>query len=89
MWYSAIGCLVMLTLGLLVVPLVAEAQPVRKVPGLAISGHCQVNAKNCTSVQQREDYTGFGAFTIPCIFALPIPSAFLKGKASGSNFSLT
>jgi hypothetical protein len=55
----------------------------------AFSGHCQVNAKNCTSVQLREDYRGFWAFTSPCIFAMPTPSAFLQGKASGSDFSLT
>ena len=55
----------------------------------AYQGHCQVNAKSCTFVQQREDYRGFWDFTSPCIFAIPTPSAFLKGKASGSDFSLT
>jgi hypothetical protein len=51
--------------------------------------HCQVNAKNCTSVQKKEDYRGLWAFTSPRIFALSSPSAFLKGRASESDFSLT
>jgi hypothetical protein len=31
MWYSTVGCIVTLTLSLLVPPLVAEAQPTGKV----------------------------------------------------------
>ena len=55
--------------------------------GVHWRGHCQVIAKNDTSVQYREDYRGFWAFTNPSLFALPTPSAFLRGKASGSDFS--
>ena len=43
---------------------------------------CQVIAKNGTSMQSREHYGRFGAFTSPCIFALPSSSALLKGKVS-------
>jgi len=36
MWYSAIGCLVTLTLSLLTVPLTADAQPSAKVPRIGV-----------------------------------------------------
>jgi putative tryptophan/tyrosine transport system substrate-binding protein len=36
MWYSAIGCLVTLTLSLLAAPLAAEAQPPAKIPRLGV-----------------------------------------------------
>ena len=36
MWYSAVGCVVMLTLSLLVAPLAATAQPAGKVPEIGI-----------------------------------------------------
>ena len=36
MWYSAVGCLVMLTLSLLVTPLAAEAQQLTKVPRIGV-----------------------------------------------------
>jgi putative tryptophan/tyrosine transport system substrate-binding protein len=39
MWYSAVGCLVTLALSLLVAPLLAMAQPTRKVPTIGFLHH--------------------------------------------------
>src|SRR5215469_16702998 len=48
--------------------------------------HCQLHAKNGTSVQEREDDRWFWAFLNPCIFAAHAPSHFLQGKVSGRDF---
>ena len=49
-------------------------------------GHCQVITKNAHLCSRREDYRRCGAFMGPCIFALPRPAVFLKGKASERIF---
>ncbi len=36
MWYSAVGCIVTLTLNLLAVPLAADAQPPTKIPRIGV-----------------------------------------------------
>ena len=36
MWYSTAGCIIMLTLGLLAMPLAAEAQPGGQMPRLGV-----------------------------------------------------
>ena len=51
-----------------------------------VGGHCQLNVKNYTFVQQTKNYREFWAFMSPSIFTIPSPSAFLKGKASEGDF---
>src|SRR5262245_53200121 len=46
MWYSAVGCLVTLTLSLLTVPLAADAQPPPKVPRIGVLSGSSLTAES-------------------------------------------
>jgi putative ABC transport system substrate-binding protein len=54
MWYNAVGCLVMLTLSMLVAPLFAVAQPAGKVPtiGYLFPGTATQTARNFEAFTQ-------------------------------------
>ena len=51
--------------------------------------HCQLNVENYTFMQEEMNQCWFRSSTNPWIFAPCILSAFLKGKASVSDFSLS